>query len=107
MRMLIAELNPGELRDNSPGAMRTAAVQAQLAEDFSGWAHYRQLFDTLLEVLPDARFVGDSTQTVYSGNHLVELDGARRWFNASPATAPWVTACRRRSAPNSPNRTAR
>ncbi|SFP82983.1 5-guanidino-2-oxopentanoate decarboxylase [Pseudomonas borbori] len=83
MRMLMAELNPGELRDNSPGAMRTAAVQAQLAEDFSGWAHYRQLFDTLLEVLPDARFVGDSTQTVYSGNHLVELDGARRWFNAS------------------------
>jgi acetolactate synthase-1/2/3 large subunit len=62
---------------------RTAAVQQQLAEDFSGWAHYRQLFDCILEALPDARFVGDSTQTVYSGNHLVELDGARRWFNSS------------------------
>ena len=83
MRMLLAEFNPGEQRDNSPGAMRTAAVQAHLAEDFSGWAHYRQLFDTVLEVLPEARFVGDSTQTVYSGNHLVELDGARRWFNSS------------------------
>jgi acetolactate synthase-1/2/3 large subunit len=83
MRMLMAELNPGELRANSPGALRTAAAQAQLAEDFSGWAHYRQLFDTLLEALPEARFVGDSTQTVYSGNHLVELDGARRWFNSS------------------------
>ncbi|WP_339463395.1 5-guanidino-2-oxopentanoate decarboxylase [Pseudomonas sp. EA_105y_Pfl2_R69] len=83
MRMLLAEFNPGEQRDNSLGAMRTAAVQAQLAEDFSGWAHYRQLFDTVLEALPEARFVGDSTQTVYSGNHLVELDGARRWFNSS------------------------
>ena len=29
MRMLLAEFNPGEQRDNSPGAMRTAAVQAQ------------------------------------------------------------------------------
>ncbi len=83
MRMLLAELNPCEPRADSPGARRTAAVQAQLAEDFAGWGHYRQLFDTVLEVLPEARFVGDSTQTVYSGNHLVELDGARRWFNAS------------------------
>lgn len=83
MRMLLAELNPREASAESPGARRTAAVQARLAEDLAGWAHYRQLFDTLLAVLPEARFVGDSTQTVYSGNHLVELDGARRWFNAS------------------------
>jgi acetolactate synthase-1/2/3 large subunit len=83
MRMLLADLPAGELRVDSPGARRTAAVQAQLAEEFSGWAHYRQLFATVLDALPDARFVGDSTQTVYSGNHLVELDGARRWFNSS------------------------
>jgi acetolactate synthase I/II/III large subunit len=83
MRMLLAEFNPAELRDDSPGALRTAAVQAQLSEDFSGWGHYRQLFAAVLDALPDARFVGDSTQTVYSGNHLVELDGARRWFNSS------------------------
>lgn len=83
MRMLLAELQPREASANSPGARRTAAVQAQLAEGFSGWAHYRALFTAVLEVLPEARFVGDSTQTVYSGNHLVELDGARRWFNAS------------------------
>lgn len=83
MRMLLAELQPREPSAESPGARRTAAVQAQLAEGFSGWMHYRALFDTVLEALPEARFVGDSTQTVYSGNHLVELDGARRWFNAS------------------------
>lgn len=67
----------------SRGAERASGVRQQLAEEFSGWAHYRQLFDCILEALPEARFVGDSTQTVYSGNHLVELDGPRRWFNAS------------------------
>ncbi|WP_028693656.1 5-guanidino-2-oxopentanoate decarboxylase [Pseudomonas cremoricolorata] len=65
------------------GAARAAAARRQLAAEFSGWAHYRRLFDTILEVLPTARLVGDSTQTVYSGNHLLELDGPRRWFNSS------------------------
>jgi acetolactate synthase-1/2/3 large subunit len=83
MRMLLAELGPQEINPNGSGVQRAAAVQQRLAEDFSGWAHYRQLFDCILDALPDARFVGDSTQTVYSGNHLVEMDGARRWFNAS------------------------
>ena len=80
---LLAELSAARPSHDSPGARRTADAQRQLAEDFSGWAHYRKLFACILEVLPEARFVGDSTQTVYSGNHLVELDGPRRWFNAS------------------------
>ena len=83
MRLLLEELPTRAVDPQSPGARRTAAVQAQLAEDFAGWAHYRTLFATVLDALPAARFVGDSTQTVYSGNHLVELDGARRWFNSS------------------------
>ncbi|AYC33630.1 5-guanidino-2-oxopentanoate decarboxylase [Pseudomonas cavernae] len=83
MRMLLADLPVGELSAHSPGARRAANARAELAEGFSGWAHYRQLFDGILATLPDARFVGDSTQTVYSGNHLVELDGPRRWFNSS------------------------
>ena len=83
MRLLLADLPPAESNPRSSGAQRTAAVQVHLREDLAGWADYRQLFDTLLEALPEARFVGDSTQTVYSGNHLVELDGARRWFNSS------------------------
>lgn len=83
MRALLELLPQRQPDASSLGAQRAAAVRAQLAEDFSGWAHYRQLFDTILGALPDARFVGDSTQTVYSGNHLVELNGARRWFNSS------------------------
>jgi len=83
IRALLVELPTPVAAVPSLGAQRTAAVQRQLAADFSGWAHYRALFDCVLEALPAARFVGDSTQTVYSGNHLVELDSPRRWFNAS------------------------
>jgi len=83
MQALLAELPPRGATHNGSGAQRSAEVRTQLAEAFSGWAHYRLLFDCILDVLPDARFVGDSTQTVYSGNHLVELNAPRRWFNAS------------------------
>ena len=83
MQALLAELPTREADANSPGAQRAGAVRAQLAEDFSGWAHYRGLFATLLTAYPQARFVGDSTQSVYSGNHLVDLDQPRRWFNSS------------------------
>ncbi|MCO1692028.1 hypothetical protein FA455_31120, partial [Pseudomonas aeruginosa] len=64
----------------TPGS---SASSTRMAEDFAGWSHYRQLFAAILAEWPDARFVGDSTQTVYSGNHLVDLDEPRRWFNAS------------------------
>jgi len=83
MQALLAHLPARAANPDSPGAQRAAWVRARLAEEFSGWAHYRQLFECMLEVLPEARFVGDSTQTVYSGNHLMELAGPRRWFNSS------------------------
>ncbi|WP_122689099.1 5-guanidino-2-oxopentanoate decarboxylase [Pseudomonas viridiflava] len=83
MKALLDALPSRIPRIDSPGAKQATQVRKQLVEDFSGWAHYRRLFDCILEVLPDARFVGDSTQTVYSGNHLVDLDSPRRWFNAS------------------------
>ncbi len=83
MTALLAELPARTADALSPGAQRAAAVRAQLADGFSGWAHYRELFDTVLGVLPATRFVGDSTQTVYSGNHLVDLNTPRRWFNSS------------------------
>ncbi|WP_241083731.1 thiamine pyrophosphate-dependent enzyme, partial [Pseudomonas viridiflava] len=83
MKALLDALPSRIPRIDSPGAQQAAQVRKQLVEDFSGWAHYQRLFDCILEALPDARFVGDSTQTVYSGNHLVDLDSPRRWFNAS------------------------
>lgn len=83
LRGLLERLPARELDPTSPGAGRTAAAQAALAEELAGWAHFRALFERLQAALPDARYVGDSTQPVYAGNHLVELDGPRRWFNAS------------------------
>lgn len=68
---------------NSPGARRAAQVRERLSGEFSGWTNFRKFFDAILEALPTARFVGDSTQPVYSGNHLVDLDGPRRWFNST------------------------
>jgi len=83
LRGLLARLPARGLDPQSPGAQRTAQAQAALAVELAGWTHFRSLFDRLRSALPDARYVGDSTQTVYAGNHLVELDGPRRWFNAS------------------------
>jgi acetolactate synthase-1/2/3 large subunit len=83
MTQLLDELPGRTLAADSPGAQRTQTAQLALKEQFVGWAHYRQLFATLLEVLPEARLVGDSTQTVYSGNHLVDAAAPRRWFNSS------------------------
>lgn len=75
---------PGKtLETESPGALRATVVRAKLEQELSGWSDFQRLFDTLGRALPDARYVGDSTQTVYAGNHLMELDGPRRWFNAS------------------------
>lgn len=81
MQALLRELPARRL--DAEGIQRAETARAQLAEGFTGWEHYRQLFSCIIETLPGVRFVGDSTQTVYSGNHLVELDGPRRWFNAS------------------------
>ncbi|MDP3815233.1 5-guanidino-2-oxopentanoate decarboxylase [Pseudomonas sp.] len=38
---------------------------------------------TVLEELPDAVLVGDSTQPVYTGNLTLNLEQPRSWFNAS------------------------
>jgi acetolactate synthase-1/2/3 large subunit len=38
---------------------------------------------TVLDVLPNVIFVGDSTQPVYTGNLTLDLDQPRRWFNSS------------------------
>lgn len=83
MRALLDALPDRALAADGPGAKRTQAAQMALAGEFDGWAHYRALFETLLAALPEARFVGDSTQTVYSGNHLVDTAAPRRWFNSS------------------------
>jgi acetolactate synthase-1/2/3 large subunit len=68
----------------TPGARRAAAVRAQLEAQWpASWRGQRRVLDALQASLPDAIVVGDSTQPVYSGNHLFEPTRPRTWFNSS------------------------
>ncbi|MBV4505921.1 5-guanidino-2-oxopentanoate decarboxylase [Pseudomonas sp. BW13M1] len=42
-----------------------------------------RLLTSILQTLPDAILVGDSTQPVYTGNLTLDMARPRRWFNAS------------------------
>jgi acetolactate synthase-1/2/3 large subunit len=42
-----------------------------------------RLLTSILETLPQAILVGDSTQPVYTGNLTLDMPRPRRWFNAS------------------------
>lgn len=41
------------------------------------------MLEVIQQTLPDAIIAGDSTQPVYSGNHLFEATHTRSWFNSS------------------------
>lgn len=85
-KALLTELNRQPLapRNTKWGAARVARLWAELEPtwDAATRAHTR-LLHTVLEDLPDAVLVGDSTQPVYSANLTLNLDHPRRWFNSS------------------------
>ena len=69
---------------HGPGATRTAEVRTQLEAQWpASWLGQRRVLEVLQEMLPDAIIAGDSTQPVYSGNHLFEATRTRSWFNSS------------------------
>jgi acetolactate synthase-1/2/3 large subunit len=71
-------------RNEDWGAARVAALRARLDADWDEATRAQTLFlQTVLEVLPEAVIVGDSTQPVYTGNLTLDLDTPRRWFNSS------------------------
>ncbi|QXI29864.1 5-guanidino-2-oxopentanoate decarboxylase [Pseudomonas vanderleydeniana] len=66
------------------GHRRAAALRAELDRQWDAPTRAQTRFlETILEVLPDAVLVGDSTQPVYTGNLTLNPRQARRWFNAS------------------------
>ncbi|MGD0493968.1 MAG: 5-guanidino-2-oxopentanoate decarboxylase [Steroidobacteraceae bacterium] len=68
----------------SRGAKLTAKVRARLdAEWPAAWKGQRRTLETLQEALPEVIIVGDSTQPVYSGNHLFEPSAPHSWFNSA------------------------
>ena len=83
---LLAELDSKELplRNTDWGSQRVARLWAELAPSWDAATRAQTLLlNTILETLPGAVMVGDSTQPVYSGNLTLNLDHPRRWFNSS------------------------
>jgi acetolactate synthase-1/2/3 large subunit len=83
IKALLDVLPSREYYASTQGAQRASRVRESLSVELSCLSYFRELFNSILETLPNARFVGDSTQPVYSGNHIVDLDGTRRWFNST------------------------
>lgn len=83
--LLAALTNRGQaFASDSPGVHRAAAVRARLEADWPrAWAPQRHLLGILQKTLPEVIIVGDSTQPVYSGNHLYEARSVRTWFNSA------------------------
>ena len=75
---------PRPASNSAWGAARAERLRTTLA---AGWDHptlsQTRLLSAVLETLPDAVLVGDSTQPVYTGNLTLDMHQPRRWFNAS------------------------
>lgn len=83
---LLAELDSSTLieRQADWGPARAARLRIELERDRDApTCAQTLLLDTVVQTLPDAVFVGDSTQPVYTGNLTFNLERPRRWFNAS------------------------
>ena len=66
------------------GERRAAEVRAKLDAQWpAAWQGQRRVLEVIQQTLPDAIIAGDSTQPVYSGNHLFEATRTRSWFNSS------------------------
>ncbi|NBB05948.1 5-guanidino-2-oxopentanoate decarboxylase [Pseudomonas monteilii] len=78
------QAQPQPVRESTWGVARVANLRKALA---AGWDQptlsQTRLLSAILERLPNAILVGDSTQPVYTGNLTLDMDQPRRWFNAS------------------------
>jgi acetolactate synthase-1/2/3 large subunit len=84
IQALLRALPGGSRRSDTPGQQRAAEVREQLNAQWPpAWKGQRRLLDLIQQVLPEVIIVGDSTQPVYSGNHLYEATRPRSWFNSS------------------------
>ena len=71
-------------RCNDWGQVRAARLRDELAATWDAPTLAQTRFlETVLHELPDAVFVGDSTQPVYTGNLTFNPERPRRWFNSS------------------------
>ena len=84
MRALLPLLPAASGCLNSPGQQRAAAVRAELAANWpAAWQAQHAVLQRIQAAWPDVIIAGDSTQPVYSGNHLYETPHTRSWFNSA------------------------
>lgn len=70
--------------DGNWGAVRVERLRVELDQQWDVPTRAQTLFlETILQALPEAVFVGDSTQPVYTGNLTFNPERPRRWFNSS------------------------
>jgi acetolactate synthase-1/2/3 large subunit len=75
---------PARKSGNSPGRARASRARALLAAQMpAAWSGQQRMLQLIQDTLPEVIIVGDSTQPVYSGNHLFEATRPRSWFNSS------------------------
>lgn len=66
------------------GAGVCAALYKRMAlHERADLAPFVSFFAAIERAMPDAILVGDSAAPVYAGNHLVQRNHIRRWFNSS------------------------
>ncbi|MBN3861579.1 5-guanidino-2-oxopentanoate decarboxylase [Pseudomonas frederiksbergensis] len=71
-------------RRNDWGQVRAARLREELAATWDAPTLAQTRFlEIVLHELPNAVFVGDSTQPVYTGNLTFNPERPRRWFNSS------------------------
>ncbi|MEO3415231.1 5-guanidino-2-oxopentanoate decarboxylase [Roseovarius sp. CAU 1744] len=68
----------------NPLAEQVPGVRAAAAQGLSPlYARVARCLGTVWNTIPDAVFVGDSTQPVYAGNDLLPIPATGRWFNSA------------------------
>ncbi|MEN5237308.1 5-guanidino-2-oxopentanoate decarboxylase [Pseudomonas sp. TWI923] len=78
------QAQPQPPRDSEWGAARAARLRQDNAATWDPVTlSQTRLLTGILETLPNAILVGDSTQPVYTGNLTLDMAQPRRWFNAS------------------------
>nr|WP_067296082.1 5-guanidino-2-oxopentanoate decarboxylase [Marinobacterium profundum] len=84
MAALRLQLERNGFRAAVQGAQRVQDVRAQFEQDWpQPFRAQQQVLETIQQTLPGVIIAGDSTQPVYSGNHLYEAESPRSWFNSS------------------------
>ncbi len=65
------------------GCAQVKQWREQLRPQLAAYRAHQLIFEHILAVYPNARFVGDSMQLVYSGNTMMNMSSPRCWFNSS------------------------